>query len=116
MSEFEHEQWFKSLSANGKTVYFLGNEHKVSKMAWDYQQSKIEQLEREVAKLKDKLGTHKIEHYEMYGRISYAYHSFMTMSRDCFYKNIEAIIRGKLRHHDFSFDKTRIKALRGEHD
>lgn len=40
----EHEQWFKSLNANGITVYFLGNEHKVSKMAWDFQQAKIDAL------------------------------------------------------------------------
>lgn len=40
----EHEQWFKSLNANGKTVYFLGNEHKVSKMAWDFQQVEIDRL------------------------------------------------------------------------
>ena len=41
----EHEKWFKSLNENGKTVYFLGNEHKVSKMAWDFQQAEIDQLE-----------------------------------------------------------------------
>ena len=40
----EHEQWFKSLNANGKTIYFLGDEHKVSKMAWDFQQAKIDRL------------------------------------------------------------------------
>lgn len=42
MSDFE--EWFRSLNANGKTVYFLGNEHKVSEMAWNHQQAKIEQL------------------------------------------------------------------------
>ena len=41
----EHEKWFKSLNENGKTVYFLGNEHKVSKMAWDFQQAEIDHLE-----------------------------------------------------------------------
>ncbi len=40
----EHEQWFKSLNANGKTIYFLGDKHKVSKMAWDFQQAKIDRL------------------------------------------------------------------------
>lgn len=40
----EHEQWFNSLNANGKTVHFLGNEHKVSKMAWDFQQAEIDRL------------------------------------------------------------------------
>lgn len=41
----KHEKWFKSLNENGKTVYFLGNEHKVSKMAWDFQQAEIDRLE-----------------------------------------------------------------------
>ena len=39
------EKWFKSLNENGKTVYFLSNEHKVSKMAWDFQQAEIDHLE-----------------------------------------------------------------------
>ena len=42
MSDFE--QWFRSLNANGKTVYFLGNEHKVSEMAWNHQQAIIDDL------------------------------------------------------------------------
>lgn len=42
MSEFE--KWFRSLNANGKTVYFLGNEHKVSEMAWNHQQAIIDDL------------------------------------------------------------------------
>ena len=50
----EFEQWFKSLNANGKTVYFLGNEHKVSKMAWDFQQAKIDELQDQIAELKSK--------------------------------------------------------------
>ena len=41
----KHEKWFKSLNENGKTVYFLGNEHKVSKMAWDFQQAEIDHFE-----------------------------------------------------------------------
>ena len=41
----EHEKWFESLNENGKTVYFLGNEHTVSKMAWDFQQAEIDHLE-----------------------------------------------------------------------
>lgn len=44
----EHEQWFKSLNANGKTIYFLGDEHKVSKMAWDFQQAKIDELRKQM--------------------------------------------------------------------
>ena len=44
----EHEQWFKSLNANGETLYFLGNEHKVSEMAWDFQQAKIDALKTQL--------------------------------------------------------------------
>ena len=44
----EHEQWFKSLNSKGKTIYFLGNEHKVSKMAWDFQQVKIDALKTQL--------------------------------------------------------------------
>lgn len=50
MSEFEN--WFRSLNANGKTVYFLGNEHKVSEMAWNHQQAIIDE-HTEVIKLQD---------------------------------------------------------------
>lgn len=43
----EFEQWFKSLNENGRVTYFLGQEGKIAKEAWDFQQSKIEQLEKE---------------------------------------------------------------------
>lgn len=46
MSDFE--KWFRSLNANGKTVYFLGNEHKVSEMAWNHQQAKIDDLKTQL--------------------------------------------------------------------
>lgn len=46
MSEFE--KWFRSLNANGKTVYFLGNEHKVSEMAWNHQQAIIDNLKAQL--------------------------------------------------------------------
>ena len=46
MSDFE--KWFRSLNANGKTVYFLGNEHKVSEMAWNHQQAIIDQLKAQL--------------------------------------------------------------------
>ena len=75
---------------------------------------KMQEQQDQIAELKDNLFTHKVENYEMSGRISYAHHCFVSMSRDHFYKNIEAIICGRLRHPEFSFDKTRIKALRGE--
>ena len=47
----KHEKWFKSLNENGKTVYFLGNEHKVSKMAWDFQQAEIDQLKAQLTNM-----------------------------------------------------------------
>lgn len=50
MSDFE--KWFRSLNANGKTVYFLGNEHKVSEMAWNHQQAKIDDLEKQLDMMK----------------------------------------------------------------
>lgn len=46
MSDFE--KWFRSLNANGKTVYFLGNEHKVSEMAWNHQQAIIDDLKAQL--------------------------------------------------------------------
>ena len=46
MSDFE--KWFRSLNANGKTVYFLGNERKVSEMAWNHQQAIIDQLKAQL--------------------------------------------------------------------
>lgn len=50
MSDFE--KWFRSLNANGKTVYFLGNEHKVSEMAWNHQQAKTDDLEKQLDMMK----------------------------------------------------------------
>ena len=46
MSDFE--KWFRSLNANGKTVYFLGNEHKVPEMAWNHQQAIIDDLKAQL--------------------------------------------------------------------
>lgn len=46
MSDFE--KWFRSLNANGKTVYFLGNEHKASEMAWNHQQAIIDDLKAQL--------------------------------------------------------------------
>lgn len=39
-----YDEWFESLNKNGRTAYFLGQEGKVSKEAWDYQQKKIDEL------------------------------------------------------------------------
>ena len=44
----DFEKWFRSLNANGKTVYFLGNEHKVSEMAWNHQQAIIDDLKAQL--------------------------------------------------------------------
>lgn len=49
MSDFE--KWFRSLNANEKTVYFLGNEHKVSEMAWNHKQAEVDELQLKNAEL-----------------------------------------------------------------
>ena len=44
----KYDEWFESLYKNGRTTYFLGQEGKVSKEAWDYQQKKIDKLQAKV--------------------------------------------------------------------
>lgn len=39
-----YDEWFESLNKNGRTTYFLEQEGKVSKEAWDFQQKKIDKL------------------------------------------------------------------------
>ena len=46
MSEFE--KWFKSLNENGRVTYFLGQEGRISEEAWNHQQSKIDELQKQV--------------------------------------------------------------------
>ena len=46
MSEFE--KWFKSLNKNGRVTYFLGQEGRISEEAWNHQQSKIDELQKQV--------------------------------------------------------------------
>lgn len=46
-----YDEWFKSLNENGRTNYFLGQEGKVSKEAWDFQQKKIDKLQAKVDEL-----------------------------------------------------------------
>ena len=82
--------------------------------AWQSRQAEIDEKDKLIKELKDSVATYKIETYESHGRISYAHHCFMNMDRDQFYKNIEAVICGRLRHPEFSFDRSRIKALRGD--
>ena len=55
-----YNEWFESLNKNERTTYFLGQEGKVSKEAWDYQQKKIDKLQAkvdEVLKVCDNLRT-----------------------------------------------------------
>ena len=61
----EHEQWFKNLNANEKTVYFLGNEHKVSEMAWNHQQAIIDQLKAQLNNMEQCYIQLKQEHNEL---------------------------------------------------
>ena len=61
----EHEKWFESLNENGKTVYFLGNEHKVSKMAWDFQQAIIDDLKAQLTNMEQCYIEIKQEHNEL---------------------------------------------------
>ena len=46
MSDFEN--WFKSLNENGRVTYFLGQEGRISEEAWNHQQSKIDELQKQV--------------------------------------------------------------------
>ena len=46
MSDFE--KWFKSLNENGRVTYFLGQEGRISEEAWNHQQSKIDELQKQV--------------------------------------------------------------------
>ena len=46
MSDFE--KWFKSLNENGRVTYFLGQEGRISEEAWSHQQSKINELQKQV--------------------------------------------------------------------
>ena len=50
MSDFE--KWFKSLNENGRVTYFLGQEGRISEEAWNHQQSKIDELQKQVDALK----------------------------------------------------------------
>ena len=59
MSDFE--KWFRSLNANGKTVYFLGNEHKVSEMAWNHQQAQIDELQKKINNVNEVLSKANIK-------------------------------------------------------
>ena len=67
MSDFE--KWFRSLNANGKTVYFLGNEHKVSEMAWNHQQAIIDNLKAQLNNIEACYIEKKKECEELQGQI-----------------------------------------------
>ena len=70
MSDFE--KWFRSLNANGKTVYFLGNEHKVSEMAWNHQQAIIDDLKAQLNNMEACYIEKKKEAEDQQGRVSRA--------------------------------------------
>ncbi len=70
MSDFE--KWFRSLNTNGKTVYFLGNEHKVSEMAWNHQQAKIDDLRQQLNNMEQCYIEKKKECEGVQGRINKA--------------------------------------------
>lgn len=79
----EHEKWFKSLNENGKTVYLLGNEHKVSKMAWDFQQAEIDQLKVQLSLQRDRNKALEVEltNSRNYGD---SLHSQLTNMEQCY--------------------------------
>ncbi|MGV5004854.1 hypothetical protein ACVCFZ_05265 [Acinetobacter variabilis] len=68
MSDFE--KWFRSLNANGKTVYFLGNEHKVSEMAWNHQQAIIDNLKAQLNNMEACYIEKKKEVEELQGQLN----------------------------------------------
>ena len=70
MSDFE--KWFRGLNANGKTVYFLGNEHKVSEMAWNHQQAIIDDLKAQLNNMEACYIEKKKQVEELQGRIDAA--------------------------------------------
>ena len=70
MSDFEN--WFRSLNANGKTVYFLGNERKVSEMAWNHQQAIIDNLKAQLNNMEACYIEKKKQVEELQGRIDEA--------------------------------------------
>lgn len=97
---------------------------------WDARQGEVDQLKAkniqlthalvnanaEKHELKDELSTHKIEHYEMYGRIGFAHHLFCSSNTDEFIKNIGGVLCGQLRDQGLSFNRNRISEIRGEHE
>lgn len=68
MSDFE--KWFRNLNANGKTVYFLGNEHQVSEMAWSHQQTIIDNLKTQLNNMEACYIEKKKELEELQGRLN----------------------------------------------
>lgn len=75
--------------------------------AWRYK-------EKSISKLKDSLTTYKIETYESHGRLDFLHHHFSRVSHEQFIRDLYPILRGKLRHPEFSFNRERIKHLRGD--
>lgn len=90
----EFEQWFKSLNENGRVTYFLGQEGKIAKEAWDFQQSKIEQLEKERAELRNKIKS-QIELLESASKSRIAYNERERNILKSQADDLEGILRGE---------------------
>ena len=57
-----YNEWFESLNKNGRKTYFLGQEGKVSKEAWDYQQSLIDSLLSQINEALDAFEDGELNH------------------------------------------------------
>ena len=90
MSEFE--KWFRSLNANGKTVYFLGNEHKVSEMAWNHQQAKIDELQARISVYEKHVKAIKHIHETQFDENTDT--SFILGNLDGFIEHLESDLKG----------------------
>ncbi len=109
MSEFE--RWFKSLNEDGRVTYFLGQEGKVSKEAWDYQQSKIDELEKN---LKNSFKTIEIEQRfkgELEGRIEVLESTLIKIEGNLDFGDCECCHANWV-----EIEKVLPEALQGEHD
>ena len=124
MSEFE--KWFRSLNANGKTVYFLGNEHKVSEMAWNHQQAIIDDLKAQLNNMEACYIGMKKERDELQGRIDEISTYATELAEYASYAEIigavshnRSAIRGycdKIFAYNRAIDIEEEKALRGAND
>ena len=112
MSDFE--KWFRGLNANGKTVYFLGNEHKVSEMAWNHQQAIIDSLKAQLNNMEACYIEKKKELEELHGKAQKALQEVSGAS--CFVNEDAAkdfdFLQGAVLRSYSRIEET----LRGEHE